>query len=95
MNDTARPFKSSGMTPLEIKEALHRKGLNQAAIARAVGVTQASVSDVVNGWTVSRKIHEAIAEAIGIDIRKIWPDLYLHGGPKQGRPKVVWNREKG
>ncbi len=87
-----RMRKPTGMVPWEINEALHKKGLNQAAIARAIGVTPGHVSFVINGWTVSRRVHMAIAEAIGMDVKQIWPDLYLGGGPKRGRKRIDWNR---
>ena len=86
--------KKSGMTPLDIRNALHNSDLNQAAIARELGVTPPHISAIIDGKRVSRRVHEAIAEAIGVDIRRIWPDLYLVPGrePKIGRPAKHWNR---
>ncbi len=85
----------SGMTPLEIKNALQQTDLNQAAIARALGLNPSFISRVIDGHCVSLRVHEAIAEAIGVDIRKIWPDRYLHTGKvsKRGRPAKNWNRQ--
>jgi len=85
----------SGMTPLEIRNAIHKAGLNQAAIARAINKSPVSVSYVIDGKRNSRPIHEAIAEAIGKDIREIWPDLYMIPGqePKRGRPMKTWHRK--
>jgi lambda repressor-like predicted transcriptional regulator len=95
MIEKHEPIKKAGMTPLEIREAIYRKGLNMSAIARNLDVSAVTVKDVINGRTVSKRVQEAIAEAISVDIRKIWPELYLHGGPKRGRPKIIWNRGKG
>lgn len=84
--------KISGLTPLQIRNALHDVGLNQAAIARELGVSPVHVSCVIDGERISRRVHEAITEAIGKDIRQIWPNLYLVPGiePRPGRPKVIW-----
>jgi len=84
-----------GMTPLEIRNAIEKAGLNQTAIARALGITQSCVSRVIDGIGVSRRIHEAIAEAIGVDKARIWPDRYMIPGnePKRGRPMKVWHRK--
>jgi lambda repressor-like predicted transcriptional regulator len=85
----------SGMTPLEIRNALHNANLNQAAIARELGLTPVHISYVIDGKRMSRRVHEAISEAIGVDIRRIWPDLYLIPGrePKIGRPRKNWHRK--
>ena len=84
--------KPSGMTPQDIQNAIADKGLNQAAIARAIGLSTVTVSGVIRGKTVSRRVHIAIAEAIGRDVKEIWPDLYLHGEPKRGRRQIDWDR---
>lgn len=85
----------SGMTPLEIRTAIQKANLNQAAIAKAINRSPVSVSYVIDGKRNSRLIHEAIAEAIGMDIRQIWPDLYTIPGqePKRGRPAKTWHRK--
>lgn len=84
----------SGMTPAEIRNALYEANLNQAAIARELSVCPSHISTVIDGKGTSRRVHAAIAEAIGVDIRKIWPDRYLiaDSEPKPGRPARNWNR---
>ena len=86
--------KESGMTPLEIQNALHKVNLNQAAIARALGISTSHISAIIYGKRVSRRVHSAIAEATGLDKKIIWPDLYKFPGsePKMGRPSKDWNR---
>lgn len=85
----------SGMTPTEIRNALYEANLNQAAIARELSVCPSHISTVIDGKGTSRRVHAAIAEAIGVDIRKIWPDRYLIQGEesRRGRPAKIWNRK--
>ena len=86
--------KESGMSPLEIQNALSRANLNQAAIARALGISPSHISAIIYGKRNSRRVHAAIAEATGLDKKIIWPDLYKIPGhePKTGRPSRDWNR---
>lgn len=82
-----------GMTPLEIKNALHNAGLNQAAVARAISRSRGLVSRVIDGHCISRPVHEAVAEAIGMSKEQIWPDRYLFQVKrKPGRPARIWRR---
>lgn len=78
-------------TPLEIRQELMRafNGFGaQAAIARKLGVTPAAVSYTIEGRP-SDRIRRAIAEALGKDVRVIWPSIYLYGStPKIGRPQA-------
>jgi len=85
----------SGMTPLEIRTAIQKADLNQAAIARELKLSPVHVSYVIDNKRCSRRVHEAIAEAIGKDIRQIWPALYMIPGqePKRGRPAKTWHRQ--
>lgn len=82
----------SDMRPEDIKGLIMKKGLTQAAIARAVGVQPSVVSDCIHGWITSRRVQEAIAEAIEKDIKEIWPSVYLYGIPRRGRPRIEWAR---
>lgn len=52
-----------GMTPIEIKIALLRRGVSQRDIARKLGVTYTAVSNVINGQGRSRRI-EALIKAV-------------------------------
>jgi lambda repressor-like predicted transcriptional regulator len=62
------------MSPNEIKSSLVLSGCTQVSIARALNVSPASVNDVITGKTVSARIREAIAEAIGRPVEEIWPE---------------------
>jgi lambda repressor-like predicted transcriptional regulator len=93
MNKTHTTLKPSGMSPKEINDAIINKGLNQAAIARAIKVTPGSVSRAINDHSVQTRVMEAIAEAIGKDKKQIWPQHFLYGLPKRGRKMVTWDRK--
>src|SRR5450759_3024676 len=95
MNRAHNTLKPSGMTAEEINDALKAKGLNQAAIARAIEVSPTAVSRAVNAQSVALRVMEAIAEAIGKDKKQVWPQHYLNGTPKRGRKMVHWNRKAG
>lgn len=82
-----------GWSKQKIQSALASHDLNQAAIARALGISPTTVSDVITGNTVSGRIHKAIAEAIGEDVKTIWPQHYLNGSPKRGRRMITWDRK--
>jgi len=76
------------MDPVEIKIALMRAGKTQADIARQEKVSINAVHLVIHHRAVSDRIRRAIAAAIGMDIKRIWPSTYLYGDPKRpGRPK--------
>lgn len=80
--------KIMDMGRAEIQYALKRAGFSQADIARAQKKSFSAVCRVISGKSVSHDIRTAIAEATGIDIKRIWPSTYIiHGGPrKPGRP---------
>jgi len=84
-----------GMSPMEIRNALLKADLNQSAIARALNINPATVSLVIDGKGVSGRVHAAIAEAIGMDKARIWPERYMVQGPppKAGRQYKTWNRK--
>ncbi|MEN6420956.1 MAG: helix-turn-helix domain-containing protein [Smithella sp.] len=93
MNKTPITRKIKNWSRKEIQDALDESPVTQAAIARDLGITPVTVSDVVKGRTNSQRVHKAIAEAIGRDIKEVWPELYLHGEPKRGRKMVIWHRK--
>lgn len=81
--------KVNDMSPVEIKVALLRAGVTQAQIARKTKVHPSHVSRLVEGAKTNDRVRHAIADAAGIDIKMIWPSIYLYGTPrKPGRPKV-------
>jgi lambda repressor-like predicted transcriptional regulator len=73
------------MTPLEIKVALLKRGVSMRAIARRLGVSANSVSLVANKRMVSRRIMDAIANAVGTDRASVFPEYFnqVHGSHLQ------------
>lgn len=87
--------KQKDMDPKDIRIALLRQGKHmQAKIAKELGVRSSSVSNAVDGRMVSHRIRQAIAEKAMIDIKRIWPSVYLYGGGprKRGRPATKNSR---
>ena len=76
------------MTPLEIRIEMLRKGVTQSSIARTLNVSPSAIRHIIEGTHVSHRIRQAIASALEMDIKKLWPSVYLYGsGPgKAGRP---------
>lgn len=76
------------MTPDEIRIAMIMAGVTQAELARRNKVRPITINRIIMGLSVSDRVMRSIADAIGIDVKRIWPSVYLHGGPrKPGRPK--------
>lgn len=80
--------KTYDIPPREIRIALMRVGITQAEIARQTKVVASHVCRVIDGIDANDRVRRAIATAIGINIERIWPSIYLYGGlRKPGRPK--------
>ncbi|SFZ85962.1 transcriptional regulator, Nlp family [Devosia enhydra] len=60
-----------------IKAEIGRKGLTQTAIAQAAGLEPSAVRHGLRGG--NRKGAEAIAKALGLPFRTLFPDSYLRG----------------
>lgn len=67
------------MSPEEIRLELfkRRKKINQAQIARRVGVSPQAVAGVIDRRIVSDRIMEVVARAIGRDKKYVFPEHYL------------------
>jgi transcriptional regulator with XRE-family HTH domain len=76
------------MTPLKRQYALKKRGITQTKIARDLGVSNMSVSDVIHGRLVSDRIMRAVAEAIGEDVRIVFSEYYLKP-PRRKTSKVA------
>lgn len=63
--------------PERIKYELRMKGSSLAVVARELGVTRAAVSmSIKDDARRSRRIEAAVAAALGVRPRTIWPDRY-------------------
>lgn len=58
----------------EIKILLIRKDVKQADIARKLKVSKQAVHNVIKGIGESRRIKIAIAKALEVDIKDLWPN---------------------
>ena len=84
----SKMYKPYDMPPNEIRIALSRAGFTQAEIARQTKVADSHVCRIIDGIDANDRVRHAIAAAMGTDIKRIWPSIYLYGGPrKPGRPK--------
>lgn len=63
------------MTPAERKAELMRRGVTQTAIAERLGVHLSHVGHVVNDRRRSVAVEQAIAEAIGKPVKKVFPQV--------------------
>lgn len=57
---------------LEVKVQMIKKKIKQIDIAKKLGVKPCTVAGVVNGHRESRRIKQAIADAVGITFEKLW-----------------------
>ena len=65
------------MSPVEIKIAMMRKGVSQRELARKLGVTQPTIHHIIYKRAVSARIMPVIAEAIGQDVKYVFPEHFL------------------
>ncbi len=81
----------SDMDPIDIQYKLRKAGVTQVKLAKDLDKTGGMISQVITGQRNSEEIQRAIATAIGLDVKLIWPSIYiLQGGPrKPGRPKAA------
>ena len=65
------------MTPSEIKQEIFKRrpeGLTQSSIARQVGVTKQAVLNVIEKRNPSRRIAQAVADAIERPLAEVFPE---------------------
>ena len=65
------------MTPLEIQFELKKAKVKQKEIAREIGVSEMAVSKTIAKQIVSDRIMRAIAQAIKMDHRAVFPEYYF------------------
>ena len=76
------------MTPSEIQKRLKDHEITQKALAKKIGKSEMTVSVVVRGQRISDYVMRGIAEAIGQDVRKVFP-WYYNKPPKRRTSKVT------
>jgi len=67
------------MTPEEIRLEFfkRRKQINYSKLARQLGVSRQAVSYVIDRRMVSRRIMHAVAEALGKDVKCVFPEYFM------------------
>ncbi|MFY3986097.1 helix-turn-helix domain-containing protein [Achromobacter xylosoxidans] len=61
------------MHPEDIKAALRKAGVTQAALADELDIARSSVAQAISGSIRSARIQARIAEIIGKPVKEIWP----------------------
>jgi transcriptional regulator with XRE-family HTH domain len=62
------------MKPVEIKILMMRAGVTQTKIAEQLGITVPFVNQIISGIRPTKYIREAIAEAVGKPVEKLWSE---------------------
>ena len=60
------------MTAREIRAILALKGISQSQIANQLGVSDAMISQVIDGKRSSQRVQHAIARAIGKPVHQVF-----------------------
>lgn len=50
------------------------RGIKQKDIAKTLGVTRSCISIVINGHQQSRRVKQAVANALGAKVTDLWPE---------------------
>jgi len=69
------------MHPADIQAAIKKRDYTQKQLAHEIGVSEMTVSKVIRHEMVSDKVMKAIAKAIHLDHRAVFPEYYF--GPKR------------
>lgn len=62
------------MTHKDILKRLIDLDITQVEIARHEGVSKNAIGQTIRGRTVSRRLRLAIAKAIAVPVKEIWPE---------------------
>lgn len=63
------------MKPHDIHALLIRKQITQSQLAKELGCTVQAVNGVVKGHWTSVRVCKHIADRLGKDVKRLWPDL--------------------
>ena len=76
------------MTSLEIQYQLKFKKITQKSIAEKIGVSEMTISKVINRIIISDRVMKVISTEIGEDYRLVFGDYYLRPA-KRATSKVA------
>ncbi len=68
MKTLAEPTTLNGMILQQLRDAMHVRGVTQNVLAERLGITQASVSHILNSTNIAPSTIERLASAIGIQV---------------------------
>lgn len=68
-----------------LRDAMNAEGLNQADLARKVGLSRAAINQVVSGTTKGMKPDNLVAVARALNVRIEW----LATGEEPMRPEII------
>jgi transcriptional regulator with XRE-family HTH domain len=71
------------MINLDLKILMLQRGVTYKGIANKLGVSRKTVAVVASGFSTSKRIQAALAEAVGKSVQELWPDKEKAGGPQQ------------
>lgn len=75
------------LTPNQRRARLIEHGIRQATLARRMGLKPCTVGGVIAGYRFSKRIQQAIAEAIGLPFEEVW-------GSKPNSKKAFWPKKE-
>lgn len=66
------------MHPADIKAALQKRGTSQRQIAESLNLSTSTITYVIQGRGKSGRVAQAISQATGISVDRLWPGQYLY-----------------
>jgi transcriptional regulator with XRE-family HTH domain len=83
------------MSVLRLKEVLKQKGISGKSLAETVGITETSLSRIINGDQQPRfELLLQIAEALDVDIRELFNATKEEQNPTEALQKVIEELER-
>ena len=76
-NTSTHGKRRAPWTTLEIKIAMLKAGVTPKSIGAASGLTPQAISHAVHQTRSGRRARVAVAQALGVEVTKIWPDALL------------------
>lgn len=67
-----------------IRIRLLQVGQTQVDVGRGIGVTVKAINNAIHGRESSRRVKEAIAAAIGVPVRNLFPEVYRNRRGSRG-----------
>lgn len=88
MKSKGRRRRGTRAQVARIKEIIARQGQTYVSLAEEIGITPQAVSEIVNGRTRGRTARYALAKALGLEVRDLWPEE-VRARKKAARPAAA------